>query len=120
MDRIALKVLSAMLNEEPKGYDISYALFNAKAQNDVRMVLEGDSFNTKLAPTGSYNALNVIVTMGGKDVTAECCSQDGEIFIEKVTGNILVAAWGKNAPHITTERGDGRCIYTRQQIDYQI
>ena len=99
MDRITLRVLSAMLNEEARGYDVSYALFNAAAQNDVRMVLEGDSFSTKLAPTGSYNALNIIVTMGGKDVTAKCCSKDGTVFIEEVTGNILVTAWGKNVSH---------------------
>ena len=99
MDRISQKVISAMLGEETKEYDVSYVLVNAEVQDAAKLAVEGGSFTAKLAPTGTYNGLNVIVTMGGKDVTAECCSKDGAVFIEEVTGDILVTAWGKNVPH---------------------
>ena len=101
MDRITRKVLSAMLDSEVNEYyKVSYALINATVDNAALMAWEGGTFRVKVTPTGPYNALNIIVMMDGRDVTAECCSQDGEIFIENVTGKIYIVARSKNAPHI--------------------
>jgi len=74
-------------------------LFNATAEPAGRMAVKGRPFSTKLVPTGAYNALNVVVVMDGKNVTAECYRKDGTIFIENVTGNIFITAWGKKTTH---------------------
>lgn len=97
MDNVTGAVWSAMLHNSrfiPEGTElceVKTELVGATATTPpVVSVLKGDSFETKILKRNKY-AVDVKVTMGGVDVTADCYN-DGEIFIEKVTGDVLIEA----------------------------
>ena len=79
-------------------YDVSWKLENVVAMAGTpKAVLGGRSLNITLKPTGSDKALEVAVTMGGTDITAECYS-DGVISIANVTGDLSVSAKAVEKP----------------------
>ena len=110
MDRISRKMISAMLGEETTTADISYQMNNATMLNAARLVLKDGAFSTRLIPHDGYDRVDITVTMGGKDITEICCQKDGTVFIEKVTGDIVIAAEGKQIAHGDAD-GNGEVDY---------
>ena len=81
---------------EVETYTVEFELDGVKADyGDDKIVVSGDSFDANLASDG--DALEVSVTMGGKDVTAEVY-KDGKISIESVTGNVVINAKSVREP----------------------
>lgn len=96
MDCITAYVKEKLLTEiemdsgEHTVYSVEHALTGVKASlGHYKGISAGKTFAEIL--TGED--FTVTVTMGGRDITAECYS-DGKIFIEEVTGDIIVTAKG--------------------------
>lgn len=52
---------------------------------------EQDYYHTELTPLEGCTLTSVTVTMGGEDITAQCCT-GGVIDIYEVTGDVVVTA----------------------------
>ncbi len=95
-DVLTSALLTAMLGEETKIYNISNDLRSVATDNDTSMVLSGGSYTAVLTPGEGYSSASVTVTMGGKDVTAECY-KNGVVSIPSVTGDIEITSTGTAA-----------------------
>ena len=71
-------------------YSISNVLTNVANSNISADIEEGAAYTAKLTVTAG-NLTSVTVTMGGVDITASAY-KDGNISIERVTGNIVITA----------------------------
>jgi len=90
MDMLTNKVISVMLG---KNSEICHVI----SENGVvaeQAVLLGGSYNAEIRLDGGYVP---VVTMDGKDITAEAC-QDGKITIGEVTGEITITATVNRQP----------------------
>ena len=94
MDRIAQRVINAMLgNEDHKEldvYDITSNLSAVTSDNEAKLAYEGGKYETTLRVANGY-VVNATVSMGGTDVTRDCVA-DGKVTIENVTGDIVITA----------------------------
>ena len=72
-------------------YTITNTLTNATNSNSAASVEEGASYSATITANDGYELSEVIVTMGGTDISASAVS-GGEITIESVTGNIVITA----------------------------
>jgi len=72
-------------------YTIVKKLTNVTISNNATRVKAGESYSVTLTPTTEYDLDTVTVTMGGTDITSSAYSE-GEITIEKVTGDIKIVA----------------------------
>lgn len=72
-------------------YTITNTLTNAANSNSATSVEEGASYSATITANDGYELSEVIVTMGGADISASAVS-GGEITIESVTGNIVITA----------------------------
>jgi len=52
-------------------------------------VSEGNGYQNTIVPASGYSISNVVVTMGGVNITSQCYS-DGAIDIQEVTGDIVI------------------------------
>lgn len=59
------------LIEVEQTYSISKTLSNVTSSNDDTKVIAGDSFYADLIPTSGYAITNIVVTMGGVDITEQ-------------------------------------------------
>ena len=96
MDDITAAVMNVLMNEgdvkagEHIVYSVTHYLTDAKSSlGHYKGISHGKSFETTIIGEN----LQVTVTMGGSDITAECY-KDGVITIENVTGNIVIVASG--------------------------
>jgi hypothetical protein len=72
-------------------YTITNELVNVKSSNSTSSVNEGASYTATLTADDGYEISNVVVTMGGADVTASVYA-NGVITIASVTGNVEIIA----------------------------
>lgn len=72
-------------------YSITNSLFGATNSNNSTTVTKWTSYSNTITANEGYKISNVIVTMGGTDITSSCYS-NGTINIEKVTGDIVINA----------------------------
>ncbi len=72
-------------------YIITYNLVKCVSSNTASYANEGSSYNTSITADSGYTLGNVIVTMGGVDITSSAVS-GGNVTISNVTGNIVIAA----------------------------
>lgn len=71
-------------------YTITRNLTNVASSNTANSIAKGASYNTTLTPTGTYKKLgDISVTMGGADISSSAVSGNN-IFISKVSGNIVI------------------------------
>lgn len=71
-------------------YTITRNLINVASSNTANSIAEGASYSTTLTPTGTYKKLgDISVTMGGADISSSAVFGNN-IFIPKVTGNIVI------------------------------
>ncbi|MBQ5739197.1 MAG: SGNH/GDSL hydrolase family protein [Oscillospiraceae bacterium] len=95
-DRITEAVLSAMLGGDEAVCTVTNELNGAEPENDACLVLAGSKYETKINVSDGYASADVTVTMGGKDITAECY-KNGTVTIESVTGDIVLSGRGTAA-----------------------
>jgi len=82
---------SALLPEDRVLHPVSYNLTDVLVdQGTAKTLLDGTSFSVSLTAPEDYG-LEVTVSMGGRDITADCYS-DGAITIDRVTGDLSVTA----------------------------
>jgi hypothetical protein len=73
-------------------YTVKNVLTNVTTSNISGTVIEGDSYSATLTANNDTGFIDsVTVTMGGTDITSSVFSND-VIFIENVTGNIVITA----------------------------
>ena len=72
-------------------YTVSNTLSNCTNSNNAERVVEGGEYSATITAASGYLLMNVVVTMGGDDVTSTVYS-NGVIDILEVTGNITVYA----------------------------
>ena len=115
MDKLSEAVVSAMLGADTELYDVSFDLTNVTGDG-VHAVLPGSGFSAALTEAEGFRDMQITVTMGGVDVTAEYYA-DGTVFIPAVAGNVVIDAsalerdplnflWefdGSNLVSVTTE-----------------
>lgn len=77
--------------DTPTTYTVKYNLTNVTPSNSETSVTGGNSFTATLTADTDYTLGDVMVTMGGLDVTASVYT-DGVITISNVTGNIVITA----------------------------
>ena len=70
---------------------ITYNLTNINTDNPISSIPMYQTFEAKLSALNTKSIQNVVVTMGGTDVTSSVYSQE-KISIPKVTGNIIITA----------------------------
>lgn len=70
-------------------YTITNNLTNAATSNSSGSIEKDDSYIANISASDGYTISNVVVTMGGEDVT-ESVYANGSIFIESVTGDIVI------------------------------
>ena len=93
MDKITEALIGEMLGGEATLHSVSYILDGVKCDTEIQTVLSGDSYTANLTLLSDYSDLEMTVTMGGRVITTDCCS-DGAISIGEVTGDIVVTAKG--------------------------
>ena len=59
------------------------------SSNDATSVIKGNSYSTTISVSDGYKITSIIVTMGGKDISATAVS-DTTISITNVTGNLII------------------------------
>lgn len=83
-------------------YTIAYNLTNVKADYSATSIVEGGSLTVNLTPGTNAVLGEVVVTMGGVDVTATAYS-NGQISISSVTGNVVITATADVAKYTQVE-----------------
>ena len=73
----------------PNTYTVTNNLSNASTSNSATSVKEGTSYSATITADSNYRIKNVIVLMGGVDITNSAYS-GGRISISAVTGNISI------------------------------
>jgi hypothetical protein len=79
---------------------ITSKLTNVTNSNTDKSVEDGAAYTATLTPDVGYNFKEVVVTMGGKDIT-ETAYADGVVTIAKVTGNVVITAKAQMTPNFT-------------------
>lgn len=91
MDLITQAVIDTMRGKETSLYKVDWALDGVASDNNRKMHMEGKPFTAKITANDGYEISSIRVTMGGKDVTADCYA-DGQIRIDRVTGDLVITA----------------------------
>lgn len=81
-------------------YSVVNNLTNVTTNNGVGSVTEGTSYTAKLTVASNCELKNVVVKMGGVDITSTAYS-NGTITIAKVTGDIVITASATVKPNYT-------------------
>lgn len=79
---------------------ITSKLTNVTSSNTDKSVEDGAAYTATLTPDVGYNFKEVVVTMGGKDITATAY-KDGVVTITKVTGGVVITAKAQQTPNFT-------------------
>lgn len=91
MDLISRAVIEAMSNNQTTAYDVDWSLEGVATDSKTQMLIGGNPFAAQLTAEDGYEITSVCVTMGDKDITDSCYS-DGQIRINRVTGNLKIVA----------------------------
>lgn len=83
-------------------YTVTYNLTSVTADSTPASVVEGGSLTVNLTPDTNAVLGEVVVTMGGVDVTATAYS-NGKISISSVTGNVIITATATVASYTQVE-----------------
>jgi hypothetical protein len=83
-------------------YTVTYNLTSVTADSTPASVIEGGSLTVNLTPDTNAVLSEVIVTMGGVDVTADVYS-NGKISIPSVTGDVVITATATVASYTQVE-----------------
>lgn len=83
-------------------YTVTYNLTSVTADSTPASVVEGGSLTVNLTPDTNAVLGEVVVTMGGVDVTATAYS-NGKISISSVTGNVVITATATVANYTQVE-----------------
>lgn len=83
-------------------YTVTYNLTSVTADNTPASVIEGGSLTVNLTPDTNAVLGEVVVTMGGVDVTATAYS-NGKISISSVTGDVVITATATVASYTQVE-----------------
>lgn len=82
-------------------YTITYALTNAVSSNTDASCNLGDSYTTTISAASGYELVDVVVTMGGRDVTSQYYNTTtGVINISNVIGDISITAASYSLWHV--------------------
>ena len=74
-------------------YGISYSLTSVTTSNSTTTAVEGTSYETNIAAEEGYTINNILVTMGGTDITAGSYNAEtGDVIISPVTDDITITA----------------------------
>lgn len=87
-----------------KEYSITNILSNVLNNNSTANVVEGQPYTATLTPSVGYNIYNVIITMGGKDITS-LVYDNGVINISNVTDNVIITASASDSEVLIYEIG---------------
>lgn len=79
---------------------ITSKLTNVTSSNTDKSVEDGAAYTATLTPDAGYNFKEVVVTMGGKDIT-ETAYKNGVVTIAKVTGGVVITAKAQQTPNFT-------------------
>mgnify|MGYP003289447014 CR=1 FL=1 len=79
---------------------ITSKLYNVTSSNTDKSAEDGAAYTATLTPDADYNFKEVVVTMGGKDITATAY-QNGVVTIAKVTGGVVITAKAQQTPNFT-------------------
>ena len=74
-------------------YNITYNIKNMVSTSVNTSVASGSSYKTKLKVKDGFTLGDILITMGGEDITSTCLT-DNTISIEAVTGNVVITATG--------------------------
>lgn len=85
----SITINSGTVTPTPKTYTITNNLSHASNSNSATSVKEGTSYSATITADSNYRIKNVIVLMGGVDITNSAYS-GGRISISAVTGNISI------------------------------
>lgn len=88
-------IITAIATKIPVKYNITNNLTNATNNNSDTQVNENASYIATISPNQDCVLNDVIVTMGGIDITSTVYS-DGQINITSVTGDIVITANAKS------------------------
>ena len=83
--------------DNPTSYIVTNKLTNVTNSNATASVTAGNSYTAMLTAVTGYEIGNVIVTMGGADITVGVYL-DGVINISEVTGDIVIIATAASIP----------------------
>ena len=83
-------------------YAVTYNLASVTVDSTPASVIEGGSLTVNLTPDTNAELGEVIVTMGGADVTASVYS-NGKISISSVTGDVVITATATVASYTQVE-----------------
>ena len=72
-------------------YLITKNLSNCTLSNNASTVFKDESYSTTITANSGYELMNVVITMGGTDITSTALS-GSTITISNVTGNIVITA----------------------------
>ena len=78
-----------LLMNNAKNYNIAYNLTNVTLSNSATTIKKDLEYTTTIIPNENYSITNVIVTMGGEDITSTVYT-DGVITIPSVIGDIEI------------------------------
>lgn len=94
-------------------YSITNNLTNVQSDNHVSLVEEGTTYIANLSVATNYSIKNVVVTMGGVDIT-DTAYTDGKINITEVTGDVVITATASGFTNIidTVGYSDGQRLST--------
>lgn len=79
---------------------ITSKLTNVTSSNTDKSVEDGAAYTATLTTDAGYNFKEVVVTMGGKDITATAY-KDGVVTIAKVTDGVVITAKAQMTPNFT-------------------
>ena len=74
-------------------YNITYNIKNMVSTSVNTSVASGSSYKTKLKVKDGFTLGDILITMGGEDITSTCLTNN-TISIEAVTGNVVITATG--------------------------
>lgn len=97
-------VITAVAVEESSTtiYTISNNLTNVTNSSSVSSVVENNEYTAILSPESGYVLSDVIITMGGVDITSNVYS-NGVINIPEVTGNVIITAAAEESSLVAVE-----------------
>ena len=85
----SITINSGTVTPTPKTYTITNNLSHASNSNGATSVKEGTSYSATITADSNYRIKNVIVLMGGVDITDSAYS-GGRIIIDRVVGDIVI------------------------------
>ena len=80
-----------IVTETISNYSITNNLTNCTSNNNSITITEGQSYTATITSNTGYILSNIVITMGGIDITSSCYS-NGTINITNVTGDIVITA----------------------------